>query len=119
MPVKHLNVSYVLYHIEKLTDLLNHSLTINFKIIGVTEKRFRQNKTSLSSIDLPNYNIEHKPTKSDKWGALPYMSEEPNYKARNSLQIHKEKELESIFAEVSTKHHETIIEGLSINTQIW
>lgn len=45
-------------HKKLKTELLNHNLNINFKIIGVTESRLRQNKALLNSIDLPNYNIE-------------------------------------------------------------
>ena len=58
------------YHIDELAELLNHDLTINFLIASVTESRLRQNKNPLNSIDLPNYNIEYMPTKSDKGGAL-------------------------------------------------
>ena len=39
------------------------------------------------------------PPKSDKEGALPCISKGLNYKVKSSSQIHKEKELESIFAE--------------------
>ena len=80
MSVMHLNISSLLYHIDKLTELLKHDLTIIFKIICVTENRLRPNKTLLNSTDLPNYNILHMPTKSDKDGALLYMSKDLNYK---------------------------------------
>ena len=39
------------------------------------------------------------PPKSDKGGALPCISKGLNYKVKSSSQIHKEKKLESIFAE--------------------
>ena len=39
-------------------------------------------------------------TKSDKGGALLYISEDLNYQVRSNLQIHNKKELESIFVEV-------------------
>ena len=55
MSVILLNISSLPYHVDKRTELLNNNLTINFKIIGVTENRLRQNKTPLNSIDLPNY----------------------------------------------------------------
>ena len=38
-------------HKKLKTELLNHKLNINFKIIGVTESRLRQNKVPLNSID--------------------------------------------------------------------
>ena len=55
MSVILLNISFLPYHIDKRTELLNNNLTINFKIIGVTESRLRQNKTPLNCIDLSNY----------------------------------------------------------------
>ena len=39
--VMHLNISSLPYHIDELTELLNHNLTISFKIIGVTESRLK------------------------------------------------------------------------------
>ena len=86
----HLNISSLLHHIF-ITELLKPDLTMIFKIIGVTESRLRPNKTSLDSIDLPSYNIQHMPTKSDKGGAFLYLSKDLNYKVKSSLQIYKKK----------------------------
>ena len=47
MSVMHLNMSSLPYHIDEHTELLNHDLTLNFKIKGVTESRMRQNKTPI------------------------------------------------------------------------
>ena len=98
----HLSISSLPYHFDKLSQLLN-DLTINVKIIGVRERRLRYEKSSLTYINLPNYEIEHMPTKANKGGALLYISNEVIYKVLNSLQIHEDKILESIFIEVISK----------------
>ena len=46
----------------------------------------------------------------DKGGALLFISKGLNYKAGSNLQIHKEKELESIFIEVLSKSHKLLNE---------
>ena len=51
-----LNISSLLYCFDELSDLLN-DLTINFNIIGITESRLRSEKSPLSDINLPNYEI--------------------------------------------------------------
>ena len=68
-----LNISSLLYYFDELSDLLN-DLTINFNIIGITESRLRSEKSPLSDINLPNY-----------------ISNELNYKVRNTFQIHIDK----------------------------
>ena len=98
----HLSISSLPYHFDKLSQLLN-DLTINVKIIGVRERRLRYEKSSLTYINLPNYEIEHMPTKANKGGALLYISNEVIYKVLNSLQIHEDEILESIFIEVISK----------------
>ena len=47
---------------------------MKFKIIGITESRLRPEKSPLTDINLPNYNIDHVPTKANKGGALLYIS---------------------------------------------
>ena len=84
---------------------------IKFKIIGITESRLRPEKSPLTDINLPNYNIEHMPTKANKGGALLYISNELKYKVRNNLQIHKDKKLESIFIEVISKSQKNVVVG--------
>ena len=56
----HLNISSLQYHFNEFSELLN-DLTIKFKIIGITESRLRPEKSSLTDINLPNYNIKHMP----------------------------------------------------------
>ena len=98
----HFSISSLPYHFDKLSELLN-DLTINVKIIDIREKRLRYEKSSLTYINLPNYEIEHMPTKANKGGALLYISNELIYKVWNSLQIHEDKILELIFIAVISK----------------
>ena len=60
---------------------------------------------------MPNYNIEHMPTKANKRGALLYISNELKYKVRNNLQVHKDKKLESSFIEVISKSQKNAVVG--------
>ena len=71
MTLLHLNISSLFYHIE-FTELLS-DLKINFKIIGIMESRLTTEKDPMNNINIPGYNIENTPTKSDKGGALPYI----------------------------------------------
>ena len=71
----HLNISFLPYHSNELSELLN-DLTIKFKIIVITESRLRSEKTLLSDINLPNFETEHMPTNANKSGALLYMFNE-------------------------------------------
>ena len=98
----HFSISSLPYHFDKLSELLN-DLTINVKIIGIRERRLRYEKSSLTYINLPNYEIEHMPTKANKGGALLYISNELIYKVWNSLRIHEDKILELIFIAVIPK----------------
>ena len=75
----HFSISSLPYHFDKLSELLN-DLTINVKIIDIRERRLRYEKSSLTYINLPNYEIEHMPTKVNKGGALLYISNELIYK---------------------------------------
>ena len=106
----HLNISSLPYHFNQFSELLN-DLKIKWKIIGITQSRLRSEKSPLSDINLPNYEIEHEPNKTNKGGALVYISNELNYKAKNNLDIHKNKELESIFIEVISKSQENVVVG--------
>ena len=106
----HLNISSLPYHFDELSELLN-DLTIKFKIVGITESRLRPEKYPLTDINLPNYNIEHIPTKVNKDTAVLYISNELKYKVRNNLQIHKDLKLESIFIEVISKSQNNVVVG--------
>ena len=90
MPLLHLNISSLSFHTDEFTNLLSE-LNSSFKIIGITETRLTTKKDPINNIDIPNYNIEHTPTESDKGGAFLYISKEINYKNRNDLKIYKER----------------------------
>ena len=113
----HLNISSLPYYFDELSELLN-DLTIKLKIKSITESRLRSEKSPLSDINLPNYEIEHMPTKAIKGGALLFISNELNYKVRNNLQIHKDKKLESIFIEAISKSQRMWLLVAFIKTQI-
>ena len=106
----HLNISSLPYHVDEFTNLLNE-INSNFKIIGITESRLTTKKEPVNSIGIPNYNIEQKPTESDKGGALLYISKEINYKTRNDLKLYIEKLLESVFIEVFSESDKNTIVG--------
>ena len=94
----HPNISSLLYHIDDLTSLLN-KLNTNFKVIAITKSRQTTKKDEINSIKLSNYNTEHTPTKSDKGGALLFISKQLNYKNRNDLKMYKS--AESVFVETT------------------
>ena len=73
----------------------------------------------MNNIDIPGYNTEHTPSKSDKGGALFYIPKELNYKSRNNVKLYKDKNLESVFMEVLSKSDKNTIIGLYASTQIW
>ena len=117
LSLMHLNISSLPYYFDELSELLN-DLTIKLKIKSITESRLRSEKSPLSDINLPNYEIEHMPTKAIKGGALLFISNELNYKVRNNLQIHKDKKLESIFIEAISKSQKMWLLVAFIKTQI-
>ena len=56
MSLMHLNISYLPYHTDELTNLFNE-LNVNFKVIGITKGRLK--KDEINTIELFNYNIKH------------------------------------------------------------
>ena len=44
LSLMHLNISFLPYHFDELSELLN-DLTIKFRIIGITESRLRSEKS--------------------------------------------------------------------------
>ena len=119
MTLLQLNISYLSYHIDEFTELLSDP-EINFKIIGITKSRLTPKKDPMNDINIPGgYNIEHMPTKSDKGGALLYISKDLNYKSRNNLKFYKDKNLKSVFIEVLSKSDKnTIIECIYKNPNL-
>ena len=108
MTLLHLNISSLPYHIDEFTELLS-DLEIDFKIIGITESRLTTKRHPMNDIKIPGYSIEHTPTKSNKGGALLYISKDLNYKSRNDLKLYKDKNLESVFIEVLSKSDKNTI----------
>ena len=96
MTFLNLNISSSPYYIDEFTELLS-DLEINFKIIGITESRLTTKRDPMNDINISGYSIEHTPTKSNKGGALLYISKDLNYKSRNDLKLYKDKNLESVF----------------------
>ena len=90
----HINISSLPYHFLELHTLLATS-EIELDIIDITESRLKSNKSHLTNITLPNYNIEHCPTDGLNGGVLLYIKEDMIYKKRNHLKILKCKMSES------------------------
>ena len=95
MTFLHLNISSLRYYIDEFTELLS-DLQINFKIIGITESRLKTKRDPMNHINIPGYSTEHTPTKSNKGGALLYISKDLTDKSRNDLKLYKYKNLESV-----------------------
>ena len=68
----HLNISSLSFRYEELYTLLT-SNNLEFDIICISEIRLKLNKTSLTSISLPGYNIEYTTTESSNGGTLIYL----------------------------------------------
>ena len=71
----HINISSLPYHFLELHTLLATS-EIELDIIDITESRLKSNKSHLTNITLPNYNIEHCLTDGPKCGALLSIKED-------------------------------------------
>ena len=56
MSLVNLNISYLPYHIEELTTLLN-DLKPNVKVMGITESRLNNKKEPMNSLNLPSDDI--------------------------------------------------------------
>ena len=110
MTLLHFNILPLSYHIDEFTELLS-DLKINFKIIRIVESRLTTKKDSINNINIPGYNPEPAPTKSDKGGAFLYISKYLNYKSRNDLKLYKDKNLESVFIEVLSKSDKKTVIG--------
>ena len=68
----HLNIFYLCFHIEKLTNLIcEHDLA--FDIIGISECRLKLNKEHLNSVQIPSYNFEFSPTERNNGGTTIYI----------------------------------------------
>ena len=65
----------------------------------------------MNNINIPGCNNEQTSTKSDKGGALLYISKELNYKSTNDIKLYKDKNLESVFIQFSSKSDKNTIIG--------
>ena len=108
--ILHLNIGSLQLHFGELEILLN-SINFNFGIMGITETLLRSNENAKTNINIEGFNIEHTPTNSSKGGALLYLHESLKYNSRNDLNILKNKELESVFVEISNKNKNNLIVG--------
>ena len=96
------------YHFSELHTLLATS-EIELDIIGITEARLKSNKSYLTNIILPNYDIEHCPNNGPSDGALLYIKEDITYKKTNDLKILKSSMFESIFIEIINPSTKTLL----------
>ena len=71
----------------------------------------KSNKSHLTNITLPNYNIEHCPTDGPNGAALHYIKEDIIYKKKDDLKILKNKMLESIFVDIINSNTKNLIVG--------
>ena len=71
---------------------------------GVSETKFRLNRSPLISIIIPGYNFEFTSTECSNGGTAIYIKKGLNYKLRKDLEIYKSKQLESTFIEVNLKN---------------
>ena len=69
----------------------------------------RSEKSPLTDINLPNYNIEYMPTKANKDGVFLHRSIKLNYKAKNNLQIRIDKKPAPISIEVLSKSQKNLV----------
>ena len=107
----HLNISSPPpYHFPELHTLLATS-EIELDIISITESRLKSNKSHLTNIILPNYNIEHCPNDGPNGGVLLYIKEDISYKKINDLKILKSKMFDSIFIEIINPSTKNLIVG--------
>ena len=107
----HLNIASLSKHFDELSVLLGQ-LGHGFSIIGITETGFQNNIPAINC-DLPGYNYVHTPTKSEKGGALLYISDCLQYTERVDLDkiTYKDRELESKFIEIIQANDKNIIVG--------
>ena len=104
----HLNISSLPFHYEEFSTILSEN-KLNFDVLGISESRLRLNTATLSSIQLPGYNLESTPTESTKGGTLLYIKSNFKYKRRNDLEIYKSKVLESTFIEINQQNKDMIV----------
>ena len=75
----------------------------------ITETLLCSDENAKTNINIEGFTIEHTPTNSSKGGALLYLHEFLKYNSRNDLNILKNKELESVFVEITNKSKSNLI----------
>ena len=98
----HLNIFSLPDHVDNLANLL-YGLDLKLLVMAITESRLTTKKRPKDPIKVPDYCKEHTPTKSEKDGALLYISKELNYKNRQNLTTNKDEILKSVFIKVLSK----------------
>ena len=79
------------------------------EIIGISESRIISGRNPICDITLPGYYTEQCDTTVHEGGTLLYIAEKFKYKVRKDLTIYKDKELESVFIEIT--NHKNVIVG--------
>ena len=81
--VVHLNMMSLVLHIDKLKLFLS-LIKIKFDMICISESRTTKNNSLTTTINIPGYNFEHTPTKSNAGGSLMYTSDKISYIVLNN-----------------------------------
>ena len=99
LSILHINITSIQFHIEEfriILQLLNHK----FDFICISESKLKINTEPTVDINIEGYQTPvGMPSHATKGGVLIYIKEGIDYKPRDDLKIHKEKELESYFIE--------------------
>ena len=97
----HLNIHSIDLHINELQAIISKFDKLKFDFICITESKIQTGMVPKSDISINGYQPpESMPTDASKGGVLIYAKEGISYKPRIDLNMHKSKELESIFIEV-------------------
>ena len=101
-------VSCLPFHFDDLASVLEES-EHKFNILEYQSQVLYWDSSTIQTIDVQRYNIEHTPTKSPCGYTLLYKNNSFNYKVRKNLIIHKEKHLKSTLIEILNKNSKNII----------
>ena len=104
----HLNIASLDKHILELETILS-LINYKFDIIGLTETKIKKGFAPTIDIKRKGFKEYSTPAESDKGGAILYVDEEYDSRARNGidLSMYKLKELESVFIEINNPGQKT------------
>ena len=97
-----MNISSLPDHVDNLANLL-YGLDLKLLVMAITESRLTTKKRPKDPIKVPDHCKEHTPTKSEKDGALLYISKELNNNNMQNLNTNKDEILKSVFIKVLSK----------------